>query len=119
MKKYIIGVISYVFGLMVIVFGVGLLTQDYYYNIYFILIILFCSLISVFPLFMYIEWKNENFLGSAVPTLLGFSPGTLSTRGRIEIRVEKIPKKFAGKTLRYKNYTVYYGVNNNILVTFF
>ncbi|MFA5838526.1 MAG: hypothetical protein WC849_01110 [Candidatus Paceibacterota bacterium] len=126
MKKYITAIV-YIFGLITIAFlaNIGLMVEDDYYNNYLVLIISLSIFETLFPLAIYFEWRKDNSFRVAIGSLINYNADILSVsfgKERIEIVVKKIPRKFKGKTIKrsdeIQNYSVYYGVNNNILITF-
>ena len=73
----------------------------------------------------FFESGKGDSLKVAVNSLINYNANILSVslgKERIEVVVEKIPPRFKGRKItrndKIKNYTVYYGVNNNILITF-
>ncbi|MEK7652345.1 MAG: hypothetical protein AAB334_00100 [Patescibacteria group bacterium] len=73
----------------------------------------------------FFESGKGNSLRVAVNSLINYNSNILSVsfgNGRVEVVVEKIPPRFKGKIItkqdKIKNYIVYYGVNNNILIIF-
>jgi len=126
MKKYITAIV-YIFGLITIAFlaNIGLMVEDDYYNNYLVLIISLSIFETLFPLAIYFEWRKDNSFRVAIGSLINYNANILSVslgKERIEVVVEKIPPRFKGRKItrndKIKNYTVYYGVNNNILITF-